>query len=88
MMTDDEHINDARRILVTLLARPDDGGIADIDDLTTHDKLFLVSTCSARMIEVTICAIAGFKIADALEGFDALMASTREHIRQRCERVQ
>ena len=86
-MIDDKEIDDARRMLVVLLAQPDDV-VEGLEELTMRDKLFLLSTCSAKMIEVAVCAIAMFNAEDALEGLDALMASTREHIRQRCERVQ
>jgi hypothetical protein len=86
-MNYEKEFDDARRMLVELLAKSDDGPVIGVDKLSEEEKLFLVSTCSAKMIEVAICKVAGFRTNVALEGLEALMVSAREHIRKNCARV-
>jgi len=76
--------DDARRTLVALLSRPDDAPVEGLDEVSNADKCFMAATCSASIIEATICATAGYREAAALEGLDALVISIREHIERLC----
>ena len=84
-MTDIVAINEARRMLVALLQKPDDGPVVGLDEISPKDKLYLVTTCSATMIEHAICATCGNDLADALEGLEALVVSMREHMMEACK---
>lgn len=78
--------DDARRMLVKLISKLDDGLVVGVEELSERDKLFLINTCSAKLIESTICETCGYDTFAALEGLDALMGDMREQIIKRCEK--
>lgn len=81
-MTNDE---DARRMLVHLLARPGDNPIEGAP-LSRSDALFLITTCAGVMIQVALCETADYRAMRALKGLDALMSDMRQQIIERCAR--
>lgn len=68
----------ARRTLVALLVK------ADVHPPDDKERLLIV-TCSARMIEETICAHAQYDADDAKEGLARLVQSMNDHIDEICE---
>lgn len=83
-MSDNENYHDARRMLIELLAQPNDLPVDGVELLSAGDRLFLLTTCAATIIEQATCHIAGHRRELALEGLDALVVSMRQHIEALC----
>jgi hypothetical protein len=81
MMTD---FDDVRRTLVTLLTKPLDQPVLDVDELNTTDKLFLTATCAARMMLEAICATALYDEQRAADGLNKMLADLRTQINEVC----
>ena len=76
---------EARRMLVELLKQDGDGGpVLGLEEISTSDRLSLLTTCSAMMIEHALCVWCGYSSADASNGLDALVVDMREHIKKLC----
>jgi hypothetical protein len=58
--------------------------VASAKDLDDKEKTFLLVTCSARVIERTVCEMADYEAVEALVGFDELVKSMRDNIIKRC----
>lgn len=78
-------VSDARRMLVALLTRLEDEPVEGLEKLNGADRLFLIATCAARMIEETICAIADYDQPSAQAGIRSLTTSMLEHVDAICE---
>jgi len=76
--------NDVRRLLVGLLAEPDDEPVAGLADVKPAERLFAIATCAARMIEESICAQTNYRRQLAHAGLERLMVDMHEHIDQLC----
>jgi len=74
--------NDARRMLIELLKRPDDGPV-DVSDLSDDEKGFLVATCAATVLLHQICFTASYDEKEAKAGIASLCIDT--HINEICE---
>jgi hypothetical protein len=79
-----EEFHNSRRMLVGLLAQPDDAPVTGIEQLRISDRLFLVCTCSMQMIEITSCAMASYDPDGAIEGLEALIVDARRRIIELC----
>jgi hypothetical protein len=55
--------------------------VEGLDELTTEDKLFMLTTCCAAMISTAIWTMAPNR-EDALGGLDRLVDDMRRHIEQ------
>jgi hypothetical protein len=66
------NIDDARRMLVTLLQREGDAPVTGVEDLTAGERRFLIATCAATVMLNTVCQTARFNEGAALEGLAAL----------------
>jgi hypothetical protein len=87
MLPNDKALHDARRMLVALLEQEDDAPVLGVDELSIEERLFLLSTCSAVVIERAICMTCGYRSDLAIEGLDALVVTMRDRIKKLCERV-
>jgi hypothetical protein len=72
--------DDARRMLVELLHRDDDRPVAGIGALSAKDQDFLITTCAATVMLITLARIASFEEASALKGLAAL--ELEDHIKK------
>jgi hypothetical protein len=75
---------DARRMLVALLANPDDVPVDGVEHLKGDERLFLIATCAARLIEEAVCAQASYDPMRARRGLDNLIDDMRAHIIELC----
>ena len=70
--------DDARRMLVYLLARDGDGPVDGAELLSPMDRLFLINTCASEMIIAALCESCNYDADLALEGLDVLMEEMRK----------
>jgi hypothetical protein len=82
-MKDEQAFHQARRTLVALLSKPDDGEV-DLVAITPHDRINLVITCSASMIEQALCVTAHYRSDVANEGLTRLIEDMRRNIGKLC----
>ena len=82
--SEDVNINDIRRMLVKLLTKPGDGEVEihGLEDVS--DELYLIISCSARIIEHVICHVSAHERKDALEGLDMLTTGMRARVSNAC----
>lgn len=78
----------ARTMLMALLHEAGDTLHNGIEELSARDRLFLITTCAARMIEKALCERANYDEAGALQGLDALIGDMREQIAERCNQCR
>jgi hypothetical protein len=86
-MSMEKEDDDDRLMLVRLLTKPGDDTaiIVGTGELNDSQKLFLVCTCAAAMIERALCLEASYDTVIALRSLDAIVEGMRGQIVKRCE---
>ena len=77
------NINETRALLMALLADMPLGPmpeIADIDEMTTDEKLFMLGACCTELILESVWALSRANKQSALQGVDDLMADIRARV--------
>lgn len=80
--------DESRRALATLLAIKDNEKVIGAEELTPEERLFLMTTSAAKIMEYGICEMAGYDQIEALRGFEALVADMTRAIIRLCSEMR